>query len=953
MNSKFKTTLIFLFVTFVHIGVAMNAQASESLKSFYTDESAYYQKLFHSGMLLRFSLSASECESVTRAELLTKAAINQKSEDSKINSFPFSKTTPKDSAKSLSQWPTNYGLSAKELCWFSAKAAPLNLDSTHYTIKLQLKDGRILYLNAEADDLIPSKRLKKSLETWLTPGALGATVVESGGTLFKLWEPEAERVDLEISDEEARSMKLPTTVQALHTLYLPHVRPGAEYVYHFVKNGQYEELEVGNNDLMSTAKIDPMAKNVVYDAKGGSINGYLNPRAVVTAQSNYQWQHDHKLLQQSKRDYDNWIIYQLWPLTFNPKKIDGRYQVGTFNDVAEKVDYLAELGVNAVEFLPIHESRFHASWGYALDSLTLIEKNYGTPDEFRSLVDKMHAKGLKVVLDVVINHVNNSLLREPLSKTRQSSKIYGGNTEWGPKPDFDNVMVRKWIADSILNLVRDYHIDGLRFDMIEHVYKGSAAGYKFIGELNYLLKMQNPRIYSSAEQLPDNVWATYPVVDGGLGFDSQWNDKFKNFFELKFDYYRQNNRNLDLSPILGSFAGYSNHQSGLGEYHFGGAQRTVNYLGSHDVVGNKNPFLRIISGFESYESVGHNYFTRVRPLEIPAKAEREKKFRLIHNEFNHRASLTSYGLLFTKPGAALFFQGEELASDLNIENEWSYINARENNSIPSIDVDIDRYVGSHRVQWEYLRPQSASELAFLSNSEKELFKKYHAFFKHMIHFKKAHPEINLNDATDIRPLGPGIFSYRLERGPNELFVIINYGHDTKDLWVPFPGTSTDWWHETTTLSDARFSNAKERYQNVVSNLGGRANNVRLAGASLSIFTKKSTAAINKSLYFRSNLNDWKAEASYELLRASEGGELYRSVIELKKASTIQFKIADQNWDIELGSSKSGLLGPSFLESNQGYLSYVPNQANAKISLAPGTYQFIFDLRNFKYSFIKL
>lgn len=521
------------------------------------------------------------------------------------------------------------------------------------------------------------------------------------------------------------------------------------------------------------------------------------------------------------------------------------------------------------------------------------------------------------------------------------------------KPDFDNVMVRKWIADSLVNLVRDYHIDGLRFDMIEHVYKGSASGYKFVGELNTLLKTINPRLYSSAEQLPDNVWATFPVSDNGLGFDSQWNDKFKNFFELKFDYYRKDNRGIDLNPILGSLAGYSNHESGHGEYHFGGAKRTVNYLGSHDVVGNKNPFLRIISGFESYESLGHNYFTRVRPLEITNEVERERKFRLIHNEFNHRASLTSYGLLFTKPGAALFFQGEELASDINIENEWSYINAKENNSIPTIDVDIDRYVGSHRVQWEYLTPKDSKELAFLKPVEKELFEKYHRFFKHMIQFKKAHPDINQGDATDIKVRGSGIFSYRLERGPNELFVLINYGYDTKDLWIPFPGTATDWWHETTTLSDAAFSGDKARFQNVVSNLGGRTNNVRLAGASIAIFTKKSTASISKTLYLRNNQNNWKADTAYELLRASEGGELYRSIVELKNDTNFEFKIADDAWNIELGSSKSGLLGPSLLESNQGFLSYIPNRPNAKIHLEAGTYQFIFDLRNFKYSFIKL
>src|SRR5690606_33880465 len=123
----------------------------------------------------------------------------------------------------------------------------------------------------------------------------------------------------------------------------------------------------------------------------------------------------------------------------------------------------------------------------------------------------------------------------------------------------------------------------------------------------------------------------------------------------------------------------------------------------------------------------------------------------------------------------LFFQGEELAGDLNIENEWSYINAKENNSIPTVDVDIDRYVRSHRVQWEYLDPASHSELSFLTEKERALFTRYHQFFKEMIHFKKSHPEMNLADAKDVRSYPGSVLSYRTTRGPNELFVIVNYG----------------------------------------------------------------------------------------------------------------------------------------------------------------------------------
>ena len=102
------------------------------------------------------------------------------------------------------------------------------------------------------------------------------------------------------------------------------------------------------------------------------------------------------------------------PLTFNPKMVDGKYQPGTFKDILEKTDYITSLGVNTVEFLPINESRFYSTWGYALDSLFLVASEYGSKEQLKHLVDELHGKKLKVIFDVVINHINNYLLREPL-----------------------------------------------------------------------------------------------------------------------------------------------------------------------------------------------------------------------------------------------------------------------------------------------------------------------------------------------------------------------------------------------------------------------------------------------------------------------------------------------------------------------------------------------------------
>jgi 1,4-alpha-glucan branching enzyme len=924
--------------------LSLKAFASNPLSTFYTDDSSYYQKLYKDGFALRFRVAKSECSQIKSSEVILNLNSNAQ--------YPLA--LKELTASELANWPDLYQLNPKDFCWYGGRVRGQDLNSPIlYGIKIKTKGHGDLFLNAAFDSILPAKRLKKSITHWMVPGAVGATPLENGGTLFKVWEPEAERVDLIINQKKTYQLNPPATFQNLHFLYLPSVKEGDEYALKFVKNGEYEVLEVGNDGLLSAIKVDPMAKRLTYDKKGGSINGYKNPRAIVTGHSKYNWKNDQQVTDIHKKDIEPWLIYQLWPLTFNPKEMNGKYRAGTFDDVAEKVDYFSSLGVTAVEFLPVHESRFHASWGYALDTLTLIEKNYGSQDSLRNLVDKLHQKDLRVIFDVVINHVNNSLIRDPLSKTRFNTKFYRGNTPWGPKPDFKNIMVKKWIADSLANLVRDYHVDGLRFDMIEAVYVGSKAGYEFVQDLNTLLKKVQPTIYLSAEQLPDNAWATFPVSDNGLGFDSQWNDKFKNFFELKFDHYNEFQRFVDFSPLKGSLMGFSNHDSGSGEYHFGGATRTLNYLGSHDFVGNKNPFMRIISSFESYESVGKNYIFRVRPLEIPDEDERFSKFRLIHNEFTHSASLTSYGILFTKPGAAMFFQGEELAGDLNIENEWSYIDAKENNSIPTKDVDMDRYVRSHRVQWEYLDPFSSPELNFLTRNEKESFKRYHRAFKDLIALRKRFPGIDLNDAHEVKDCAPNVLCYRLNRGPEENFVLVNYGHDISESWIQFPGTTVDYWEESFSLASSEYSSGRRKFLNIIPNIGGRSNNVRIAGPSIIVFTKTRTASISEPLFFRSNINAWEARGLNQLRKASDKGDIYMTQVTVEQTQEIEFKLGSKDWSIDLGSPKKGSQSTPFLGPTEGFLSYLPEQENATIELGPGVYHFLFNIRDFKYRFLKV
>lgn len=935
-----------LIFTFLVILFAQGNISANWKKSFYTDDSQYFLKLYSNGLMQRLKVRKESCNQVKKFSILFKNNPSTESHQFKL----MSKADHK-------KWPTLYKVNLKDYCWYQVRVKGLNLNrpiANQYVIKITPRQGNLsYYFQGYIDSIIPEMRITGSpIKQWINLGRFGSTVVNGGGVFFKIWEPTASKVDLFLNYSLAAitlTADSDSIIQKSHVIYLPQADDGDHYQYKFYKNGKYENLQVGNANNESEVKVDPMATLIKYDDKGGKNNGYINPSAVVELPTSFKWKYDPIIANLQSNEINNLIIYQLWALTFNPQQKRGQYIPGTYQDIERKIDYLVDLGITAVEFLPLNENRFKASWGYALDSLLLLQKSFGPKKSLKSLIDKLHAKKIRVLFDVVINHVNNSLIRDPLTSSISNSKFYKGNTGWGPAPHFENIMVQKWITDSFLSLRRNFHIDGFRWDMIEYVYRDNATSYTFLQNLISLLKMEDADFHNSAEQLPDNVWVTYPKKDGGLGFDSQWNDKFKNFFELEFDHYRSNNRSINLFPLQAALIGTSDHRKTGGEYSFGPPLRTVNYLGSHDFVGNKDPILRLVSGYESFEWDAFNNFFTVRPLSENDNAS----FKMIHNTFTHDLARVAYGVLFTKPGAALFYQGEELANDLNIENEWSYLAATDNNAFPSKDVDMHRYISSHKMVWEYFNPQIKGPLSFLNADERNLFKGHHLFFKQMIRFKKENPEINFENARNVHlHYNNSVITYEIGTKGKNFLVVANFAHTLNDSWVYFPERKYKWWSEIINSSATIYGGENNLGHNIISLLAGRNNNVRLKGPSISIFANVKKAKITQDLFLKGTFNAWAADKKYMLQKGSERGDVYTVNISIPAAAEYEFKLATSDWNIELGAPLDGN-NLNFRPNNtiSGNLSYVPGLKNGKVSLIKGQYKFLFDLKTFKYHFI--
>lgn len=940
MRTLLKTTIVLIALT-----LFSKAALADWKDSFYTDDSSYHLKLYKDGFKQLVRVHRNDCHQVANVDIQTKSKRRGVSVSSqRINSF-------------VNDWPEIYGMQKNDYCFFQLQVTGLSLDDLGnypYAIRIEESTGNQYFFQGYDQSVLPKDRIQAAITHWIYLGAFGATPLEDkSAVLYKVWEPHSEKVYLNLRGQRL-PMQLEPTKNFQHQFHYKvdsASRAGQSYYYEFQKNGAIERTEVANKNYYSSRKVDPYAKRISYLKKGGSENGYRNLESIVTPLESINWNHDHNITSLNDQDYNNWILYQLWPLTFNPQKIKGKYTQGTFKDISQKLDYIESLNVNAVEFLPINESRFHATWGYALDSLFLVANEYGDRKELMQLIDQLHGKKMKVVFDVVINHINNYLLREPLSPTVQTSKYYGGTTDWGPKPDFKNVMVQKWILDALLSLKREFHIDGFRFDMIKVVYQGSPEGYKFIQHFNQIMYMESPRFFSSAEELPDNVWTTYPTSQNGLNFVSQWNDKFKNAFERNFDYYRKGNKQVDLGELVSAIKGFSNHKTYGGEHFFQQPKRTVNYLGSHDFIGNKDPITRLISDYESYEWEGNNHFFKVRPLW--EEKDREAKLRSLHNKFTHALARTAYGILFTKPGQTLFFQGEEVGNDINIENEWSYIDAQKNGTTPSQNVNIHKYVGSHKMVWEYVDAGKNDSTKFFTPAERKLFSGQKEFFKDLIQWRRDHPEISNSNPQYVDLLENGkVISYHLKNGFTEYLVFANFGADTTTSWFFFPGDAKTWWRESYNSEAPKYSGLQNFYFNPIANVGGRHNQLRLAGPSIIIFEKQMKGSLSQPLYLRGTFNNWQANNDSLLKKSSDHGDIYMSEIEISKQSDFRFKIASADWVYEIGKAGQSAQVKQ-LNQGQGYLSSVPRRPEATIKLSPGKYRFIFDIKTFKFSFIRL
>ncbi|MDZ7837786.1 MAG: malto-oligosyltrehalose trehalohydrolase [Actinomycetota bacterium] len=304
---------------------------------------------------------------------------------------------------------------------------------------------------------------------------------------------------------------------------------------------------------------------------------------------------------------DQWIIYELHVGTFTRK--------GTFEGVIDKLDYLKDLGINAIELMPVAQFSGDRNWGYDGVFAFAVQNSYGGPYQLAQLITAAHSREIAVILDVVYNHLGpeGNCLADfaPYFTSRYQSN-------WGQAVNFDQQysdQVRNyWIQNALFWLDR-YHIDALRLDAVHGIFDFSAR--HFLSQLAQAVKK-----FSAVSGKPHWLIAESDLNDtriirrkeeGGYGLDSQWNDDFhhalhslltreKDGYYIDFGQLSHLKKALTCGYVFdGNYSVYRKRKHGNSARGLAG-HKFIAFTQNHDQVGNRMRGQRL-SALVSFEAL--------------------------------------------------------------------------------------------------------------------------------------------------------------------------------------------------------------------------------------------------------------------------------------------------------------------------------------------------------------
>lgn len=434
------------------------------------------------------------------------------------------------------------------------------------------------------------------------PPFFGA-IPSGDGVRFVVWAPEVGRLDLQLDDGRAAGRHpLARSAEGIFETWVRGAAAGDRYAY--VLDG-------------SEPLPDPASR---FQPDG------VHGRSQVVDPSVFRWT-DGRWHPRPPRDL---VVYELHLGTFSPE--------GTFDGARARLPYLRDLGVTALELMPVADFAGTRNWGYDGVALFAPSRAYGTPDGLRRLVDAAHGHGLAVILDVVYNHLGPE--GAYLSRFSQSYFTERHHTPWGAAINLDAAgsgVVRRFLLDNACSWVREYHLDGLRLDATHALIDDSPV--HIVQEIAETVRRDAGRpVIVHAEDHRNLAAMIEDAALGGWGLDGVWADDFHHVM-----------RTMVAGDTHGYYADFTGHTRELATV----LQDGWLYSGEHSVHMNTRrgthparvPMRRFVVCAQNHDQVGNRAMGDRLHHQVPPETWRAVSV-----------------VLLTVPMTPLLFMGQEWAA---------------------------------------------------------------------------------------------------------------------------------------------------------------------------------------------------------------------------------------------------------------------------------------------------
>jgi maltooligosyltrehalose trehalohydrolase len=575
---------------------------------------------------------------------------------------------------------------------------------------------------------------------------LGAHFHEHHGCDFLVWAPRAQRLDLHLLAPRERCLPMQQLPDGYFKAHVADVAPGARYFYRF---------ESGEERPDPASQFQP--------------EGVHGPSEVVDPR--FQW--DDQFWRGI--DLPDYAFYELHVGTFTPE--------GTFDAVVPRLAELKELGITAIELMPVAQFPGSRNWGYDGADPFAVQASYGGPHALKHLVNACHRAGLAAVLDVVYNHLGpegNYLSRFGPYFT----DFY--HTPWGEAINFDRAQsdhVRRYFIQNALQWVEDFHFDALRLDAVHAITDTSAQ--PFLGELAAAVHNSagelGRRIYLFPESDLNDARIVSPDPMCGYGLDASWNDDFHHCVHTlltndRQGYYADFGSTAQLARAFSEGFVFSGQESKYRGRRHGNsskslsAEKFVVFAQNHDQVGNRRLGERL-SSLVSFEA-----------LKVAA------------------------GLVLLSPFLPLLFMGEEYGETAPF---LYFVSHGDPGLIEA--VRKGRREEFSRFAWDGDIPDPQDESTFnrsridWTSRCTAQHKVLRDFYKELLRLRREDPVFSRRDKNDLEAVpfdSPRALSLRRWHGSHQRFAVFNFETTVASLRLSSP---TAIWEKLLDSSDSRWN----------------------------------------------------------------------------------------------------------------------------------------------------